>query len=394
QEEKKEIREVLEKEFLDEKVNKEVMKLEKEPVEKEGKEQSRWMQIDTENELKKEDKTEEIGNSETYTLWDLPPNFNNCRIKTLMRRYSKVSNIIWISSSFKKRAIVNMAIKDVKSKQILDETWSLPTGRKLIRVFQGDSKEEVLMNRRKFRLIIEGIPKDTVEVLLFRQLKQVKAKSVFIPLNNNRNSRSLAFVYFNKEEDMIKAFNTKINYGNTLLFWKDMAGGNRAERQNILTEKRNRDNPYLEDKKWKRTSWKKNKVLFKNNQKTTLRFNKKDVVHNKENETTEHQEKISKEKEGCPNAPESCESCTKEKVGSRGLAASTKKPTTEQSAKRSGEFRRGLKGKKVRENELGNQEEDKENRKGNVKKWSKNDNLRGKLGVEKEEKVSLIEQIK
>ncbi|CAG8744425.1 16481_t:CDS:2, partial [Gigaspora rosea] len=70
-------------------------------------------------------------------------------------------------------------------------------------------------------------------------------------------------------------------------------------------------------------------------------FNKKEVAHNKENETTKQQaaqkqtEEISKEKEECPNAPESCESCTKETVDSRGLAASAKKPTTEQLAKRS-----------------------------------------------------------
>ncbi|CAG8622136.1 7896_t:CDS:2, partial [Gigaspora rosea] len=109
QEEKKEIREVSEEEVLGEKANKELIEMEKEPVEKEEKEQSRWMQIDTEKELKKEDKGEETENLET---------------------------------SFKKRAIVSMAIKDVKSKHILDETWSLPIERKLIRVFQGDSKEE------------------------------------------------------------------------------------------------------------------------------------------------------------------------------------------------------------------------------------------------------------
>ncbi|CAG8746343.1 16417_t:CDS:2, partial [Gigaspora rosea] len=59
QEGKKEIREVLEEEPLDEKVNKELMEMEKEPVEKEKKEQSRWMQIDAEKELRKEDKREE-----------------------------------------------------------------------------------------------------------------------------------------------------------------------------------------------------------------------------------------------------------------------------------------------------------------------------------------------
>ncbi|CAG8726975.1 403_t:CDS:2, partial [Gigaspora margarita] len=52
--------------------------------------------------------------------------------------------------------IVKIAIKNEKSKQILDDLWSLPIGRKLTRITQGENEEEVLVNRRKHRLILEG----------------------------------------------------------------------------------------------------------------------------------------------------------------------------------------------------------------------------------------------
>ncbi|CAG8849109.1 2929_t:CDS:2, partial [Gigaspora margarita] len=86
---------------------------------------------------------------------DLPLNFNNTQNKLLMKQYGKVSSINWIFDSFKKRAIVKIAIKNEKSKQILDDSWSLPIGRKLTKITQGENEEEVLVNRRKHRLILE-----------------------------------------------------------------------------------------------------------------------------------------------------------------------------------------------------------------------------------------------
>ncbi|CAG8830845.1 7484_t:CDS:2, partial [Gigaspora margarita] len=64
----------------------------------------------------------------TYTLWNLPLNCNNTQVKLLMKRYSKMSSINWIFDS-----------------------------RKLIRITQKENKEEILVNRRKYRLILEGV---------------------------------------------------------------------------------------------------------------------------------------------------------------------------------------------------------------------------------------------
>ncbi|CAG8795873.1 34080_t:CDS:2, partial [Gigaspora margarita] len=98
---------------------------------------------------------ERIELEESYTLWDLPLNFNNTQIRLLIKRYSKVLSINWIFDSFKKRAIVKIAIKNERSKQILDDSWSLSIDRKLTRITQEENEKEVLVNRRKHKLILE-----------------------------------------------------------------------------------------------------------------------------------------------------------------------------------------------------------------------------------------------
>ncbi|CAG8676742.1 22758_t:CDS:2, partial [Gigaspora rosea] len=166
----------------------------------------------------------------------------------------------------------------------------------------------------------------------------------------------------------------------------------RTEKQNVLTEKRSRDNPYLEDKKGKRSSWERNKILFKNNQKTMSRFNKKDVVHNKENEATEQRGQRNFYKEERRNSGEEKEGTAYSKtleeklekilqlakvVQKKQLAVGDWLPLQKSQLQNNqpkgpgnlggkyGKNGKGLKRKRVRENELGNQEEDKENRKEN-----------------------------
>ncbi|CAG8584794.1 17356_t:CDS:2 [Gigaspora margarita] len=98
---------------------------------------------------------ERIELEKSYMLWNLSLNFNNTQVKLLMKRYGKMSSINWIFDSFKKRAIVKIAIKNKRSKQILDDSWSLPISRKLTRITQEENEEEVLANRKKHRLILE-----------------------------------------------------------------------------------------------------------------------------------------------------------------------------------------------------------------------------------------------
>ncbi|CAG8853783.1 30456_t:CDS:2, partial [Gigaspora margarita] len=80
--------------------------------------------IVTNDKDKNKKKRMELGG--TYTLWNLPLNFNNIQVKLLMKRYSKMSSINWIFDS-----------------------------RKLIRIIQKENEEEILVNKKKYRLILE-----------------------------------------------------------------------------------------------------------------------------------------------------------------------------------------------------------------------------------------------
>ncbi|CAG8805412.1 19786_t:CDS:2, partial [Gigaspora rosea] len=143
----------------------------------------------------------------------------------------------------------------------------------------------------------------------------------------------------------------------------DTEKGGRPEKQKLFTEKRSSDNVQLEEENERSLNQKKSKSLFKAKQKNIPGRNKGDPLHNKKNKITEqlgqgsyHKgEKRSgfKEKEETAYSKtlegkleeilkrlekieaSSFELDREETVGSRGLPASTKKPTTEQSAKSS-----------------------------------------------------------
>ncbi|CAG8802942.1 27514_t:CDS:2, partial [Gigaspora margarita] len=94
----------------------------------------------------------------TYTLWDLPRLFNNGQVKRLIGRYGK---------------------------------------------------EEDLEIRKQYKLTLYGLPGNTAEVLLLRQVRHLKAKAVYILVNANFNPRRSAFVYFSSNEDLLKAYKSK-----------------------------------------------------------------------------------------------------------------------------------------------------------------------------------------
>ncbi|CAG8828973.1 30029_t:CDS:2 [Gigaspora margarita] len=142
----------------------------------------------------------------TYTLWNLLLNFNNTQVKLLIKRYSKMSN----------------------------DSWSLPIGRKHIRITQKENEEEIL-----------------------------------------------------NQEDMYKAISIKINYGNTFLFWRDITGMKRPDKQSFSIAKWNQRNqlPVSDKEKKAVNGFLKNSSNL--NQKNT--FNKKMITlfYNKENKLEE-----------------------------------------------------------------------------------------------------------
>ncbi|CAG8660803.1 18055_t:CDS:2 [Gigaspora margarita] len=113
--------------------------------------------------------------------------------KATAKRMEIETNLISEDVSRYTRPIVtNNKDRNAKERIELEES-------KLTKITQGENEEEVLVNRRKHRLILEG-------------------------------------------EDMYKAINRKINYGNTFLFWRDISRVERPDRRSTSAIKWNQRN--------------------------------------------------------------------------------------------------------------------------------------------------------
>ncbi|CAG8510923.1 11783_t:CDS:2 [Gigaspora margarita] len=126
--------------------------------------------------------------------------------------------------------IVKIAIKNERSKQILDDSWSLPISKKLTRITQEENE---------------------------------------------------------KEEDIYKAINIKINYSNTFFFWRDISEVERPDRRSTSAAKWNQRNLSPDSNKGKKVVNGFSKNASKLNQKNTLYEKKITRSHNKENESGE-----------------------------------------------------------------------------------------------------------
>ncbi|CAG8730043.1 31833_t:CDS:2 [Gigaspora margarita] len=151
----------------------------------------------------------------TYTLWNLPRLFNNGQVKRLMGRYAKVQEICWTCEKFSKQAHIILSKKNEKSKKMLEDSWVLPIEKRLTRITVGDNQEEDLEIRKQHRLTLHGLPGNTAEVLLLYQVRHLKAKAVYIPVNANFNPRRSAFVYFSSNEDLLRAYKSKFKQSNS-----------------------------------------------------------------------------------------------------------------------------------------------------------------------------------
>ncbi|CAG8842537.1 12888_t:CDS:2, partial [Gigaspora margarita] len=126
-----------------------------------------------------------------------------------LRHTELENNYIKEKGKKEENKIVPMEVSREKEKKATAEQMEIetnPISRKLTRITQGENKEEVLVNRRKHRLILES-------------------------------------------EDMYKAINIKINYSNTFLFWRDISGGKKVVNGFLKnTSKLNQKNTLYEKK--------------------------------------------------------------------------------------------------------------------------------------------------
>ena len=69
----------------------------------------------------------------------------------------------------------------------------------LVRLTPGINNSEALKVRNKFSTRLIDLPKDTNEILLWRQVRRTGAKALHIFKNNNNNNMRSATIYFANE---------------------------------------------------------------------------------------------------------------------------------------------------------------------------------------------------
>ena len=98
---------------------------------------------------------------------------------------------------------------------------------------------EVLEERRKYKAALRDIPKSALESTLLRQLRSLRVKAVFIPNNSNGNKRSIAFAYFESEEDYHRAKNMSVFYYHNKLSWYE---GQQSSQERTIQDEKGQEN--------------------------------------------------------------------------------------------------------------------------------------------------------
>ena len=89
----------------------------------------------------------------------------------------------------------------------------------LVRITQGKNNYEELRMRNKFSRRLINLPENVNEVLLWRQVRRTRAKSLHIFKNTNNNNRRSATIYFKNEEDLLNSSKFAVFYYNSKLNW-------------------------------------------------------------------------------------------------------------------------------------------------------------------------------
>ncbi|CAG8772984.1 26730_t:CDS:2, partial [Dentiscutata erythropus] len=114
--------------------------------------------------------------------------------------------------------------------------------------------KKTLVKRSKFKSVVKNLPKIAAESALLRQLKNIKAKAVYISTNSNRNQKGTALVYFASKEDQLKSMEQTVYYFNTKLEWADLVNEEikksyqQPREKSSILKSRNASISYLIDK--------------------------------------------------------------------------------------------------------------------------------------------------
>ena len=153
-----------------------------------------------------------------YILTDIPVDFDNMRIKGALKPFGKVSNFQtnqkgkWKSASF--------TIHQTKYSHKIENKWAIPLGNNMARIAPSESFPQILKERNSYSSRLYGVPKQASTVVLFQELKHLKAKTCYIPkCSISGKNRNFAIISFESQQALDKASTSSIRYQNTKLTW-------------------------------------------------------------------------------------------------------------------------------------------------------------------------------
>ncbi len=130
------------------------------------------------------------------------------------------------------RAEIEFEPESLNTEEI-ERTWCIPfLGDYLVRITPGISNFEKLRVRSKYSRRLIDLPENTNEVLLWRQIRRTRAKSLHIFKNTNGNNMRSATVYFLNEKDLLDSSRFATYYYDDKLRWASLKDNNLKSKQN------------------------------------------------------------------------------------------------------------------------------------------------------------------
>ena len=154
----------------------------------------------------------------SYTLTDIPVEFDNKRIKGALRPFGKIQELQidqkrkWKSATF--------TIQQQTQSYSLENRWSIPLGNDMARIAPKENFLQTLKERNNYSARLYGVPKQASTVVLFQELKHLKAKTCYIPkCTYSGKNRGFALISFESQQDLNKATQASARYQNIKLTW-------------------------------------------------------------------------------------------------------------------------------------------------------------------------------
>ncbi|CAG8794467.1 5930_t:CDS:2 [Gigaspora margarita] len=117
----------------------------------------------------------------------------------------KKATIIRTQEHRKTKAVyVQLTSRAISRIEALKKAWAIHfEEKKTAHISLGKFSSNIIQKKKKFRAIIKNLSKNTLELSMFRQFKNINAKMVHIPENSNKNQHRRAFIYFESETDLM-----------------------------------------------------------------------------------------------------------------------------------------------------------------------------------------------